>query len=166
VDGNSVYRLSDADHLTELDAFDLLLIEQPLAQDDIIDHAKLQLRLKTAVCLDESIHSVEHARWALELAACRIINIKPGRVSGLHEAVRIHDYCQARGVPVWMGGMLETGIGRAGNVAVASLPGFTLLAHFGVGPLLSEDVIDCLCANPDCTLGADRLAWASTCARM
>lgn len=154
VDGNSVYRLSDADHLTELDDFGLLLIEQPLAQDDIIDHAKLQPRLKTALCLDESIHSVEHARWALELAACRIINIKPGRVSGLHEAVRIHDYCHARGVPVWMGGMLETGIGRAGNVAVASLPGFTLPGDISASArYFPEDVVDpAFVLNPDSTL--------------
>lgn len=125
-DGNSVYRLGDAAHLRELDAYNLLLLEQPLADDDIIDHAKLQPQLRTAVCLDESIHSVDHARWALELGACRIINIKPGRVGGMHEAKRIHDYCHAQGVPVWMGGMLETGIGRAANLAVASLPGFTL----------------------------------------
>jgi O-succinylbenzoate synthase len=125
-DGNSVYRLSDAQHLAELDDFDLLLLEQPLGMDDVIDHAKLQPQLKTPVCLDESIHSVDHARWALELGACRIINIKPGRVGGMHEAKRLHDYCHARNVPVWMGGMLETGIGRAANVAVASLPGFTL----------------------------------------
>ncbi|MCC7359410.1 MAG: o-succinylbenzoate synthase [Anaerolineales bacterium] len=154
VDGNSVYRLKDADHLAELDAFDLLLLEQPLAQDDIIDHAKLQPRLKTAVCLDESIHSVEHARWALELGACRIINIKPGRVGGLHEAVRIHDYCRERDVPVWMGGMLETGIGRAGNVAVASLPGFTLPGDISASArYFPEDVVDpAFVLNPDSTL--------------
>jgi O-succinylbenzoate synthase len=151
VDGNSVYRLADAEHLKELDAFDLLLIEQPLAQDDIIDHAKLQPQLKTAVCLDESIHSVEHARWALELKACRIINIKPGRVGGLSEAMRIHDYCRARGVPVWMGGMLETGIGRAANVAVASLPGFTLPGDISASArYFPQDVID-----PPFTLNAD-----------
>jgi o-succinylbenzoate synthase len=126
VDGNSVYRLEDAGHLQALDDFDLLLIEQPLAQDDIIDHAKLQPQLRTALCLDESILSVEHTRWALELGACRVINIKTGRVGGIQEALRIHNYCRERGVPVWMGGMLETGIGRAANVAVASLPGFTL----------------------------------------
>lgn len=125
-DGNSVYRIGDAEHLKELDVYNLLLLEQPLADDDIIDHAKLQPQLKTPVCLDESIHSVDHARWALELGACKIINIKPGRVGGMHEAKKIHDYAHARGVPVWMGGMLETGIGRAANVAVASLPGFTL----------------------------------------
>ena len=154
VDGNSVYRLADADHLTELDAFDLLLIEQPLAQDDIIDHAKLQPRLKTPICLDESIHSVEHARWALELDAARVINIKPGRVGGLHEARRIHDYCRERGVPVWMGGMLETGIGRAGNVAVASLPGFTLPGDISASArYFHEDVVDPpFVLNPDSTL--------------
>jgi O-succinylbenzoate synthase len=154
VDGNSVYRLNDAEHLTELDAFNLLLIEQPLAQDDIIDHAKLQPRLKTPVCLDESIHSVEHARWALELGACRIINIKPGRVSGLHEAVKIHNYCHERQVPVWMGGMLETGIGRAGNVAVASLPGFTLPGDISASArYFPEDIIDpAFVLNPDSTL--------------
>jgi len=154
VDGNSVYRLADAEHLKEMDDLGLLLIEQPLAQDDIIDHAKLQPMLKTAVCLDESIHSVEHARWALELGACRIINIKPGRVSGLHEAIRIHDYCRERGVPVWMGGMLETGIGRAANVAVASLPGFTLPGDISASArYFPEDVIDPpFVLNPDSSL--------------
>jgi O-succinylbenzoate synthase len=93
--------------------------------NDIIDHAN-QPQLKTALCLDESILSATHARWALELGACRVINIKPGRVGGMHEARLIHDYCLERGVPVWMGGMLESGIGRAANVALASLPGFTL----------------------------------------
>jgi O-succinylbenzoate synthase len=154
VDGNSVYRLEDAEHLQALDDFNLLLIEQPLGQDDIIDHAKLQPRLKTAVCLDESIHSVTHARWALELGACRIINIKPGRVGGLFEARRIHDYCRERGVPVWMGGMLETGIGRAANVAVASLPGFTLPGDISASArYFPEDVIDPpFVLNPDSTL--------------
>jgi O-succinylbenzoate synthase len=154
VDGNSVYRLGDADHLTELDAFGLLLIEQPLAQDDIIDHAKLQRRLKTPICLDESIHSLQHARWALELDAARVINIKPGRVGGLDEARRIHDFCHERGVPVWMGGMLETGIGRAGNVATASLPGFTLPGDISASArYFHEDVVDPpFVLNPDSTL--------------
>jgi o-succinylbenzoate synthase len=143
VDGNSVYRLSDAEHLKEFDAFDLLLIEQPLAHDDIFDHAHLQPQLRTAVCLDESITSVDHARWALEMQACRIINIKPGRVSGMHEAIRIHDFCRERGVPVWMGGMLETGIGRAANLAVASLPGFTLPGDISASArYFPEDVVD------------------------
>jgi len=154
VDGNSVYRLSDAEHLRALDDFDLLLIEQPLADDDIFDHAKLQLRLKTALCLDESITSVDHARWALEMGACRIINIKPGRVSGMHEAIRIHDYCRERGVPVWMGGMLETGLGRAANVALASLPGFTLPGDISASArYYREDLIDPpFVLNPDSTL--------------
>lgn len=154
VDGNSVYRLEDAERLQALDSFGLLLIEQPLAQDDLIDHAKLQPLLKTPICLDESIHSVTHARWALELGACRIINIKPGRVGGLHEAIRIHNFCREQGVPVWMGGMLETGIGRAGNVAVASLPGFSLPGDISASArYFPEDVIDPpFTLNPDSTL--------------
>jgi o-succinylbenzoate synthase len=143
VDGNSVYRLGDAGHLQALDDFDLLLIEQPLAQDDIIDHAKLQPQLRTALCLDESILSVEHVRWALELGACRVINIKTGRVGGIHEALRIHNYCREQGVPVWMGGMLETGIGRAANVAVASLPGFTLPGDISASNrYYAEDIVE------------------------
>jgi O-succinylbenzoate synthase len=154
VDGNSVYRLSDAQHLAALDDLGLLLIEQPLAHDDIVDHAKLQALLKTPICLDESITSVEHARWALELKACRVINIKPGRVSGLHEGRRIHDLCHERGVPVWMGGMLETGIGRASNVALASLPGFTLPGDISASArYYHEDVIDPpFVLNPDSTV--------------
>ena len=143
VDGNSVYRLADAEHLQELDDFGLLLIEQPLAHDDIFDHARLQAQLRTAICLDESITSVEHARWALEMGACRIINIKPGRVGGMYEGRLIHDFCRQRGVPVWMGGMLETGIGRAANVALASLPGFTLPGDISASSrYYAEDVID------------------------
>lgn len=126
VDANSIYTLDAADHLAELDQFDLLLIEQPLAHDDIFDHAKLQQRLRTPICLDESIVSPEHARWALEMGACGVINIKPSRVGGLAPARQIHDLAQAAGVPVWCGGMLETGIGRAANVALASLPNFSL----------------------------------------
>lgn len=153
-DGNSVYRLGDTAHLKALDEFDLLLLEQPLGEDDIIDHAKLQPQLHTAVCLDESIHSLDHARWALELGACRIINIKPGRVGGMHEAKRIHDDCLARGVPVWMGGMLETGIGRAANLALASLPGFTLPGDISASMrYYFEDIIETPFAlNPDSTL--------------
>ena len=154
VDGNSVYRLSDADHLKQLDELDLLLIEQPLAHDDIFDHAKLQPMLKTAICLDESITSVEHARWALEMKACRVINIKPARVSGLHEAIRIHDYCLERQVPVWMGGMLETGIGRASNVALASLPGFRYPGDISASArYFHEDIIqEPFVLNSDSTL--------------
>jgi O-succinylbenzoate synthase len=103
-----------------------LLIEQPLHHDDIVDHAQLQAQLHTPVCLDESIHSPEHARWALDIDACRVINIKMGRVGGLTAAKQIHDLCSERGVPVWCGGMLETNVGRAANVALATLPNFTL----------------------------------------
>lgn len=122
VDANSIYTLDHAAHLAQLDAFDLLLIEQPLAHDDIIDHAKLQRQLSTPICLDESIVSPDHARWAIELQACGVINIKPSRVGGLAAARRIHTMAQDAGLPVWCGGMLETGIGRAVNVALASLP--------------------------------------------
>jgi O-succinylbenzoate synthase len=109
-----------------LDEMGLLLIEQPLYEDDIWDHAKLQKQFKTPICLDESILSPRHARYALEMQACRIINIKAGRVGGLSQAVGIHNLCQEQGIPVWCGGMLETGIGRASNLALASLPGFAL----------------------------------------
>lgn len=125
-DANSAYRLEDIDLLKQLDEFDLMMIEQPLASDDIIDHAKLQKELKTPICLDESIHSLEDARKAVELGSTKIINIKIGRVGGLTEAKKIHDYCQANGIPVWCGGMLESGIGRAHNVALTTLSGFTL----------------------------------------
>ena len=126
VDANSAYTLDDVEIIKQMDDLNLLLIEQPLADDDIFDHAKLQPQLKTPVCLDESILSARHARWAHELGACQMINIKPGRVGGLREGVRIHDYCAEVGLPVWQGGMLETGIGRAANLALASLPNFKL----------------------------------------
>ena len=126
VDANAAYGLADASIFQALDPFELLLIEQPLHHDDIVDHAKLQTDLQTPLCLDESIHSPQHARWALEIDACRVINIKVGRVGGLAAALEIHDLCAGRGVPVWCGGMLETNVGRAANVALASLPNFTL----------------------------------------
>jgi O-succinylbenzoate synthase len=126
VDANSIYHLSDADHLAALDEFGLLLIEQPLAHDDIFDHAKLQPRFKTPICLDESIVSPDHARWAIELKACGVINIKPSRIGGLADARHIHDLCMDANIPVWHGGMLETGIGRTFSVAMASLPNFRL----------------------------------------
>src|SRR5215213_3121101 len=126
VDANSAYTLETADALKPLDALDLLLIEQPLYEDDIWDHRKLQAEFKTPICLDESILSPRHARYALEMEACKIINIKPARVAGLSHGIMIHDYCLARNVPVWCGGMLETGVGRASNLALASLPGFIL----------------------------------------
>ncbi|QAY59272.1 o-succinylbenzoate synthase [Microbacterium protaetiae] len=126
VDANSAYTLADIDTLAELDRFDLLLIEQPLAEDDIVDHATLAGRLRTPICLDESITSQKAAADALALGAASIINIKAGRVGGYLEAVRIHDLCRDAAIPVWCGGMLETGLGRAANAALAALPGFTL----------------------------------------
>ncbi|KYG90558.1 o-succinylbenzoate synthase [[Bacillus] sp. KCTC 13219] len=125
-DANSAYRLEDAELLKQLDEFNLTMIEQPLASDDIIDHAKLQQQLTTPICLDESIHSLEDARKAVELGSTKIINIKIGRVGGLTEAKKIHDYCATAGIPVWCGGMLESGVGRAHNVALTALSNFTL----------------------------------------
>ena len=126
VDANAAYRMSDAQVMKALDAFDLLMIEQPLRHEDLVDHAKLQRLLRTPICLDESIRSAADASAALEIGACRVINIKQGRVGGLLEAKAIYELALAQGVPVWCGGMLETGIGRAANLALASLPGFTL----------------------------------------
>ncbi|MEV8636377.1 o-succinylbenzoate synthase, partial [Streptosporangium sp. NPDC051023] len=126
VDANAAYTLADAPHLAKLDTHDLLLIEQPLADDDLVQHAQLARQLRTPVCLDESIHSADHAAAAITLGSCSIINIKPGRVGGYLEARRIHDLARAHGIAVWCGGMLETGLGRAANVALAALPGFTL----------------------------------------
>jgi O-succinylbenzoate synthase len=126
VDANTAYSLADAKHLAELDAFDLLLIEQPLPEEQVLAHAELAKVVRTPICLDESITSAQSAADAIQLGACQIINIKPGRVGGYLEARRIHDLCAAHGIPVWMGGMLETGLGRAGNVAMAAMPNFTL----------------------------------------
>ena len=126
VDANSAYRLEDVALLKALDAYYLIMIEQPLGWDDIYSHAKLQRQLETPICLDECIHDVEHARAAIETGACRIINIKLGRVGGHASARRIHDLCQANAIPVWCGGMLESGIGRAHNIAMSSLANFSL----------------------------------------
>ncbi|CAN5407439.1 o-succinylbenzoate synthase [soil metagenome] len=126
VDANAAYTLSDARHLARLDPFDLLLIEQPLPEDDLYGHADLARLITTPVCLDESITSARSAAAAIRLGACQVVNIKPGRVGGYLEARRIHDVCVAHGVPVWCGGMLETGLGRAANLALAALPGFTM----------------------------------------
>jgi O-succinylbenzoate synthase len=126
VDANSAYTLETSDALKPLDDLNLLLIEQPLYEDDIWDHRRLQAEFKTPICLDESVITPRHARYALEMEACKIINIKPARVAGLSQGIMIHDYCLARNVPVWCGGMLETGVGRASNLAIASLPGFIL----------------------------------------
>lgn len=125
-DANSAYTLDDVDRLKALDDLDLMMIEQPLRYDDFLHHARLQERIETAVCLDESIKSAADTELALELGSCRIINIKPGRVGGLGESRRIHDMMRDAGLAVWCGGMLESGVGRAHNVALASLPGFTL----------------------------------------
>ncbi len=125
-DANSAYSLDDLELLKEFDRFGLLMIEQPLGTDDIIDHAVLQSELKTPICLDESILSAEDARKAIGLGSCRVVNVKIGRVGGLTEAKEIHDVCQAAGIPVWCGGMLEAGVGRAHNIALTSLPNFTL----------------------------------------
>jgi len=125
-DANAAYTLDDAARLGGLDALDLGLIEQPLAADDLVGHARLQSQLRTPICLDESIRSLEDVDRAIEIGACRVVNLKPGRVGGLGESIRIHDRLRDAGIPVWCGGMLETGIGRAYNLALASLPGFTL----------------------------------------
>jgi O-succinylbenzoate synthase len=143
VDANSAYTLADIETLKALDDYDLILIEQPLAHDDIIDHARLQAELRTPVCLDESIHSAEDARKALDLGSCRIINIKVSRVGGLSEAKHVHDLCHARGVPVWCGGMHEYGIGRAANLAISSLPGFTIPGDIsGSDKYYHEDLVE------------------------
>jgi len=125
-DANSAYTLADAPLFRELDRFKLMMFEQPLAHDDIFDHAKLQQQIQTPICLDESIHSAEDAQHALDLGSCRIVNLKLGRVGGHAEAKRVETVCRERGVPVWCGGMLESGIGRAHNIAMSTLPGFTL----------------------------------------
>jgi O-succinylbenzoate synthase len=143
VDANSAYTLSDIDLFKMMDDFNLLLIEQPLGYEDIYDHSKLQRELKTAICLDESIHSLDDTRAAIELNSCKIINIKPGRVGGFTESKLIHDFCQTMNVPVWHGGMLESGIGRAGNVALASLPNFTLPGDISASKrYYKEDIVD------------------------
>ena len=142
-DANSAYTLDDVAHLGALDDYGLMMIEQPLAYDDIYQHSLLQRHLRTPICLDESIHTPAHARAALDLESCRIINIKPGRVGGMTQARRIHNLCLERGVPVWCGGLLEVGIGRAHNVAIASLPGYTLPGDVSASDRYFErDVID------------------------
>jgi O-succinylbenzoate synthase len=151
VDANSAYTLADAEKLLALDELELMMIEQPLAYDDLVDHAELQRRLRTPICLDESVPGLAAARSALALGSGRIVNIKPGRVGGLTVARAIHDLCRVRGVPVWCGGMLETGIGRAHNVALASLPGFTLPGDISASArYFHEDIVD-----PPFTVRAD-----------
>ncbi len=142
-DANSAYRLEDAERLQGLDAFNLMMIEQPLDYDDYVDHAKLQARLRTPVCLDESIRSYDDARRALELGACRIINVKQARVGGPYNAKMVHNVARALGAPVWCGGLLETGVGRAHNIALATLPGFTLPGDISESArYYREDIVD------------------------
>jgi o-succinylbenzoate synthase len=154
VDANSAYDLTDVAIFREMDNYNLLLIEQPLGYDDIYEHSKLQRELKTPVCLDESIHSLADTQAAIELKSCGIINIKPGRVGGFSESKLIHDYCASAGVPVWHGGMLESGIGRAGNVALASLPNFTLPGDISASKrYYIEDIVEPeFRVNPDGTM--------------
>lgn len=154
VDANSIYHLADGPHLAELDQFNLLLIEQPLGHDDIMDHARLKAQLRSPLCLDECIVTPDHARWAIELHAADIINIKPSRIGGLADARRIHDLAQAAGMPVWHGGMLETGIGRAINVALASLPNFSLPGDISANDrYFARDIVkNPFTLNPDSTL--------------
>lgn len=146
-DANSSYTLEDFELLKQLDDYELMMIEQPLANDDIVDHAKLQKQLNTPICLDESILSVADARNAIELGSTKVINIKVARVGGLTEAKKIHDLCMEKGVPVWCGGMLEAGIGRAHNIALTSLPNFTLpgdtagSSHYWEEDIISPEIV-------------------------
>lgn len=126
VDANSAYSIADTEHLLQLDKFRLLMIEQPLYEDDLVEHSRLQAALSTPICLDESIRHARDARHACEMGACRIVNIKMGRVGGFQEAIRVHDTCKEMGIPVWCGGMLETGIGRAHNIALSTLENFSV----------------------------------------
>ncbi|MGA2097598.1 MAG: o-succinylbenzoate synthase [Candidatus Acidiferrum sp.] len=143
VDANSAYRLEDAAHLRELDQYNLLMMEQPLNWDDIYAHSKLQSQIKTAICLDECINNARHALTAIELKACRIINIKLGRVGGHSEARRVEEVCRTHSIPVWCGGMLETGIGRAHNIAMSTLAGFTLPGDVSASKRYwAEDIIE------------------------
>jgi o-succinylbenzoate synthase len=143
VDANSAYRLDDADHLKTFDDYSLMMIEQPLSWDDIYDHSLLQAQLRTPICLDESVHNAQHARAALEMEACRIINIKLGRVGGHSEACRVEELCRTRNIPVWCGGMFETGVGRAHNIAMSSLAGFVLPGDVSASQRYwEEDIIE------------------------
>jgi o-succinylbenzoate synthase len=142
-DANSAYTLDQVEHLRKLDQFNLLMIEQPLWNDDIYYHARLQKELRTSICLDESIVSARSASFALDIAACRIINVKVGRVGGFTEALSVHDICHSHRVPVWCGGMLETGVGRAHNIALSSLPGFSLPGDVSASKRYwKEDIIE------------------------
>jgi O-succinylbenzoate synthase len=153
VDANAAYRLEDVDMFRQIDECDLLMIEQPLHYDDLVEHAKLQSEIRTALCLDESIRSAADAAAAIGLGACRIVNIKQGRVGGVPEAKRVHDVSAARRVPVWCGGMLETGIGRATNLALAALPNFTLPGDISASRrYFAEDLTEPFELDPDGTM--------------
>jgi len=153
VDANAAYRLDDVDVFRALDDLDLLMVEQPLHHEDLVEHAKLQAQVRTDLCLDESIRSAADAAAALALGACRIVNIKQGRVGGVPEARAIHDVCAAASVPVWCGGMLETGIGRATNLALAAMPGFTLPNDTSASArYFSEDLTEPFVLDPDGTM--------------
>ena len=142
-DANSAYRLRDADHLASFDAFDLLMVEQPLWYDDFYYHSMLQKRLKTPICLDESIHNRRDALAAIEMESCRIINIKLGRVGGFSEAIAVHNAAQERGIPVWCGGMLESGVGRSHNIALSTLENFTLPGDVSASARYwAEDIVE------------------------
>jgi O-succinylbenzoate synthase len=150
-DANNAYTLDDAEHLAGLDAFDLMMIEQPLERDDLVRHARLQQRLRTPICLDETITSVERAEDMIALGSGRIVNIKPGRVGGFAQSIAIHDLCARHSIPVWCGGMLESGIGRAHNIALASLPNFTLPGDLSPSARYWEKDI----VTPEWTMSAD-----------
>lgn len=158
VDANSAYSMEDAPRLKPLDDLNLLLIEQPLFEDDIWDHHKFQQQFETPVCLDESIVTPRHARYAIEMKACKIINIKAGRLGGLSQGVMVHDLCQKNNMPVWCGGMLETGIGRASNLALASLPNFLLPGDVSASDRYYERDItnERFVLNPDSTIDVPR----------
>jgi O-succinylbenzoate synthase len=158
VDANAAYTLQDADHLAGLDEFKLMMIEQPLEYDDLRDHARLQSRIETPICLDESLHTPRLAEEALDIGACRVINIKPGRVGGHMQSIRMHDIAVAHNAPVWHGGMLESGIGRAHNIHLSTLPGFTLPGDVAASrryfaPDLIDPEID---VRPDGTIAVPR----------
>jgi O-succinylbenzoate synthase len=143
VDANSAYGLQDAELLRQFDNYDLMMIEQPLAWDELYEHAQLQAQLRTPVCLDECIHNARHAFAAIELGACKVINVKLGRVGGHSEAKRVHDVCRQREIPVWCGGMLESGIGRVHNIAMSALPGFVLPGDISASKRYwDEDIIE------------------------
>jgi o-succinylbenzoate synthase len=151
VDANAAYTLADREHLQQLDRFGLLMIEQPLEHDDLLDHAELQRALTTPICLDESIGGVRAARQALDLRSCGVINLKVGRVGGYSQALAIHDLCRGRGIPLWCGGMLESGVGRAHNIALASLPGFSMPGDISASRrYFARDII-----VPEVEVGAD-----------